>query len=93
MPARRSEFDAQVEIRGVDTDEDVRAGVDQGGDQALAATQQFGQAAEHFDQPHHRETLHGEIGSQALRLHQRTTHANELGIGMTGLEGLHEAGA
>ncbi|MNF31712.1 hypothetical protein D3C84_124800 [compost metagenome] len=86
------EFEAQVEIRRIDADEQVRFGVDQGLEQASASRQQLRQAAEHFDQAHHRQALHGEIGTQALGLHERAADTDELDLWMTGLQGLHQAG-
>jgi len=87
------QLDAEVEVRGVDADEHVRLFVDQGADQPAAALEQFRQATEHLDQAHHRQALHGEIAVETLGLHARPTDADELCIGMAGLDGLHQAGA
>ncbi|MCY1180124.1 hypothetical protein D9M73_205530 [compost metagenome] len=85
------ELDVEGEVRGVDADEYVGLFFDQGLDQQLAALEQLTQAPQHFDQAHHRQALHGEIGGQSLGLHERTTDADELDVRVTLLEGAHQA--
>ena len=85
------QFNVEGEIRRIDANEHIGFLLDQGANQTLTPCQQFRQAAEHLDQPHHRETLHGEIGAQPLSLHQRTTDADELDLGMPLAQGLHQA--
>ncbi|MNN57930.1 hypothetical protein D3C81_1729450 [compost metagenome] len=87
------ELDTQVEVRRVDADEHVRALGDKGLDQAFAARQQLGQAPQHFHQAHDRQALHGEVGVQPFGLHARAANADELGVGMSRLERLHQGGA
>ncbi len=87
------QFDAEVEVRRIDADEHVGTLVDQGADQAAAALEQLGQAAEHLDQAHHRQALHREVRIEALGLHARPADTDEADIGVAGLDGLHQAGA
>ncbi len=91
--AAQLEFQAEIEIRRVDTDHHVRALLDQRRDQAPATGQQFGQAPEHLDQAHHRQTLHREVGVQPLGDHPRPADADELDLRLADLERLHETGA
>ncbi|MNC17965.1 hypothetical protein D3C75_658580 [compost metagenome] len=87
------EFNPEIEVRSVDADEHVRTLVDQGADQSAPTTEQFGQAAEHLDQAHHRQALHWEVRVQPLGLHAWTADADELHIRVTCLDGLHQSGA
>ncbi|MNM86554.1 hypothetical protein D3C81_987100 [compost metagenome] len=87
------EFDVEVEVRGIDTDEHVRLRSDQVGDQLLATRQQFTQPTQHFHQAHDRQAFHREIRGQALGLHQRTTDADEFDRRMASLERTHETRA
>ncbi len=52
-------FDAEGEVGSVDADHHIRPGLDERADQALAPSQQLRQPAQHFDQAHHRQALHG----------------------------------
>src|SRR5690606_7929787 len=87
------EFQAQVEVGRIDADEHVRLRRNEVTSELTAATEQFEQPAEHFDQPHDCQTLHGEVGFQPLGLHARATDADELGIRIALLDGLHQARA
>ncbi|MNR15779.1 hypothetical protein D3C85_1323350 [compost metagenome] len=89
--AAQLQFDVEGKIRCIDTDEDIRLALDQGLHQQLATLEQLTQAPQHFDQAHHRQALHGEIGGQSLGLHERTTDADELDVRVTLLEGAHQA--
>ncbi|MNP46125.1 hypothetical protein D3C76_1400990 [compost metagenome] len=81
------------EIRRIDTDEHIRACFDQGLDQCLAPLEQLTQATQHLDQAHDRQAFHGEVGHQALSLHQRPANPDETYLRMARLERPHQAGA
>ena len=87
------ELQAEVEVRRIDADHDVRALLDQRGDQASTTRQQLGQAPQHLDQTHHRQALHGEIGIQPFGDHPRPADADELDLRVPNLECLHQTGA
>ncbi len=87
------QLDVEREIRGIDADEHIGFFIDEGLDQQLASGQQLAQPPQHFHQPHHRQTLHREIGLHALGFHQRAAHADETNIGMTCFQGTHQAGS
>ena len=91
--AAQLQLQPEVEVRRVDADEDVGAREYQVADQVLAPAQQLAQAAEDLDQAHDRQALHGEFGNQALGLHARTAHADELDLGVAFAQRLHQAGA
>ncbi|MNY26529.1 hypothetical protein D3C86_1603850 [compost metagenome] len=84
------EFDIEVEVRCVDTDEHIGFRLDQVGDQFFAPSQQLAQPAQHFHQAHDGQTLHREIRGQAFSLHQRTTDTDELDRRVASLERAHE---
>ena len=84
------QFDIEGEIGGVDADKHVGLFGDQGLNQQLAALEQFTQATQHFNQAHHRQTFHREVGAHALCFHQWTTHADKFDIRMLGLECPHQ---
>ncbi|MNP05924.1 hypothetical protein D3C76_978880 [compost metagenome] len=84
------EFDIEIEVRRIDTDEHIGFRGDQVGDQLLAPRQQLAQPAQHFHQAHDGQTLHREIRGQAFSLHQRTTDTDELDRRVASLERAHE---
>ncbi|MNE46192.1 hypothetical protein D3C80_1405170 [compost metagenome] len=85
------QLDVEGEVRGVDADEYVGLFFDQGLDQQLAALEQLAQAPQYFDQSHDGQALHGEIGLQALGLHQGAANPDETHVGVARLEGTHQA--
>ena len=85
-------FDAEGEVGSVDADHHIRPGLDERADQALAPSQQLRQPAQHFDQAHYRQALHGEIAGQPFGLHARPTDADELDIRVPRPQRLHQSG-
>ncbi len=85
-------FDAEGEVGSIDADHHIRPGLDERADQPLAPSQQLRQPAQHFDQAHHRQALHGEIAGQPFGLHARPTDADELDIRVPRPQRLHQSG-
>ena len=84
-------FDVEGEVRRIDSDEHIRLFGNQGLNQFFTALEQLAQTAEHFNQPHHRETLHREVRAHALCLHQRTAHTDKFDFRVLGPERPHQA--
>ncbi|MGF6555369.1 hypothetical protein ABIA48_001749 [Pseudomonas sp. S30_BP2TU TE3576] len=83
----------RVEVRRIDTNEDIGLGGNQVSDQFFAPRQQLAQAAQDFHQPHDGQTFHREIRGQAFSLHQRTANTYEFDGRVTSLERTHESRA
>ena len=85
-------FQRQVEIRGVNADEHCWRIGSQALIELVADSEQFREMAQHFDQPHDRQPLHGHHTRKPLGQHFRTTDTGETGVGIAGLEGSDETG-
>ena len=79
-----------VEVRGIDTDHDVRLPSQRLFTQGTAHTDEFWQVLEHLDQPHHREGFERKAALQALGLHTGAAHTAKLHLGMPGAQRLHQ---
>ena len=77
------ELHPDIEIRGIDADEEIRWIGDQFTDQLTPHREQARQARQHLDQPHHRQLFHLEQRLDPLLLHAWTGDADELDIWMT----------
>ncbi|MNU88201.1 hypothetical protein D3C71_780060 [compost metagenome] len=84
-------FQPQVEIRGIHTDEDIRAVLEQPLTQLLADAQQLAQTAQHF----HAVAMHGQLlagppGIKTPALHLRATNAAGLQVWPMGLHAVDQ---
>lgn len=79
-----------VEVRGIDTDHDVRLPSQRLFTQGTAHTDEFGQVLEYLDQAHHREGFQREAANQPLGFHAGATHTAKLHLGMPGAQRLHQ---
>ena len=86
-------LEAEVEVRGIDADEDVGLPGQQALAQARAQAQQPRQVAQHFRQPHHRQFAAVVPGLEAGGAHARTTDAGELRVRKAFAQGRHQPGA
>ncbi len=80
----------QIEIRGIDTDEQLGRIIPEVAQQPPAHSQQVWQVLQHLGQAHHRVHLFQTIAT--LRLHQRAGHAGKTQVGAFSFEGLDECG-
>ena len=83
-------FNRQVEIRGIDADEDVRRIGQQTLFQAVANARDFPIVFEHLDITAHRQFFEGIPGIEPLPLHFWAANAVKKSIGQTRLEGLDQ---
>ena len=70
----------QIEIRRIDTDEDIGAQIEKIVSECPAQSDQFPQVTKYLGQPHHRQAFHREPGLTARRQHPRSGHADEARI-------------
>ena len=84
--------DAQIEIRGIDTDKGINLLRLQTLDELIAHSKKLAQTTQHLDQPHDRQTLHRHQGFSALGEHLRAGNANEACVRITLFEGPDEPG-
>ena len=83
----------QVEVRGVDADDDRRMGSKQALEQRAAQAQQPRQVADHLSETKQRQLANVVPGIKALCLHARAADADKARIGIALAQGGNQIGA
>ena len=86
-------FDAEIEVGGIDADEDIRLPTQHPLAKLFAQTQQARQMRQYFGQAHHRQLAGIEPGVHARRTHGVATDTGELCIREMLPQCLDQAGA
>lgn len=88
----QSVFQADIEIRRIDTDEQVGTGVDEVANQAPSYAEQFRKMLENLRKAHDGETFHGVEAYAPLLFHEWPANTLYTDIIVTGPQRLYEPG-
>ena len=91
--AAQAPLQSQIEVGGIDTEEEIRWIGHEMVVDAPAYPQQLRQALQRLDEAHYRQALHRHHAAQALSLHQRPANALDYQARAAGMQGSQQPGA